>query len=311
MPYSKLSALSKERTPFLFISNFDASKIHVYKLDELEKEDIEFSFDTHVYKKHPYKLSLFPIDFEEYHKKFKHIIDKIKEGHTYLLNFTQETPITSALSLKEIFKVANAPFKLRYKDEFICFSPERFITIANNTISTFPMKGTIDASLPDAKEKILQDSKEIAEHVMIVDLLRNDLGIVGRNIKVEKFRYVEKIKAGDKELLQVSSHISATLDENWIENLEEILQKLLPVGSISGTPKKRTVELIKEIEEYERAYFSGVFGVFDGKNFDSAVMIRFIENNSGALVYKSGGGITLDSDAKNEYQEMLDKVYIP
>ena len=86
---------------------------------------------------------------------------------------------------------------------------------------------------------------------------------------------------------------------------------LLPAGSISGTPKKRTLEIIKEVEEYERGYFSGVFGYFDGELFDSAVMIRFIENTPDGLVYKSGGGITLESNAESEYQEMQDKIYIP
>lgn len=311
MPYSKLSALAKERIPFLFISNFDASKIHVYRLDELEDEDIEFSFNTHTNIKHQHKLLISPIDYKHYKKGFDKIIQKIKEGHTYLLNFTHATKISSALSLKEIFKTANAPFKLRYKDQFVCFSPERFITIKENIISTFPMKGTIDASIENAHKRILSDEKEMAEHVMIVDLLRNDLGIVARNIKVEKFRYIDKINAGEKELLQVSSHISAHLDKDWQGYLESILKNLLPAGSISGTPKKRTVELIKEIEDYNRDYFSGVFGIYDGESFESAVMIRFIEQQHNQLVYKSGGGITLDSDAQREYQEMIDKIYIP
>jgi len=109
---------------------------------------------------------------------------------------------------------------------------------------------------------------------MIVDLMRNDLGMVGTNIQVEKFRYVEKIKAGDKELLQVSSKITAQLPENWHESLGDLLQRLLPAGSITGTPKKSTVNIIENIENYERAFYTGVFGLFDGKNLYSAVMIR-------------------------------------
>ena len=207
--------------------------------------------------------------------------------------------------------MANAPFKLRVGERFVCFSPEPFINIEDDCICTFPMKGTIDASVENAKEKILSDEKEMAEHVMIVDLLRNDLGIVANEIKVEKFRYTQVISAGEKKLLHVSSKISAKLSNTWKENLSEILQKLLPAGSISGTPKRMTLELIEQIERYERGYFSGVFGYFDGKNLKSAVMIRFIENIDGELFYKSGGGITLDSDARAEYQELIDKIYIP
>ncbi len=173
------------------------------------------------------------------------------------------------------------------------------------------MKGTIDANVVDAKVKILADKKEMAEHIMIVDLLRNDLSIVSKNVRVEEFRYITKISAGDKKLLQVSSHISGNLENNWHETIGDILKKLLPAGSISGTPKKSTLEIIKEIENYERGFYSGVFGVYDGENFDSGVMIRFIENSKDGFIYKSGGGITLDSDVRLEYDELLDKVYLP
>ena len=173
------------------------------------------------------------------------------------------------------------------------------------------MKGTIDASLPNAKEKILSDSKEMAEHVMVVDLLRNDLSVVSTNVRVKEFRYITKLTTNEKDLLQVSSHICGDLEENWHEILGDILQSVLPAGSISGTPKKKTLEIIQEIEEYERGFFSGVFGVYDGENFDSGVMIRFIEKTDEGFIYKSGGGITLDSDVENEYNELLSKIYLP
>ena len=215
------------------------------------------------------------------------------------------------LNLKDIFYSSDAPFKLYVKDRFVCFSPERFVKIEDNKISTYPMKGTIDAKIKNAKEKILSDKKEMSEHTMVVDLLRNDLGIVAKNIRVEKFRYVEKIKAGEKELLQVSSKITGDLDENWHEKLGDILKAMLPAGSISGTPKKKTVEIIKRVENYKRGFFTGVFGYYDGKSLDSAVMIRFIEKTKDGYIYKSGGGITIDSDEVSEYEEMKDKVYLP
>ena len=172
------------------------------------------------------------------------------------------------------------------------------------------MKGTIEASIPHSMERILANQKEMSEHTMVVDLLRNDLGIVGKNIQVEKFRYIDKINAGSKELLQVSSKITADLDDSWHENLGNIIKKMLPAGSITGTPKRKTVEIIKNIENYERGFFTGVFGHYDGKSFDSAVMIRFIEKTEDGFVYKSGGGITIESDALSEYEEMKDKVYV-
>ena len=307
----RLSNLASKGIPFLFYTNFDATKTQVFRLDELEKEDIEYTFNTNSYTAHSQSVLKFPIDYKTYKKGFDFIIEKIKSGDTYLLNYTCETKITTELSLKEIFTLANARFKLRVKDDFLCFSPERFIKITNNHIYTYPMKGTIDASLPNAEAKILANAKEMAEHIMVVDLLRNDLSMVATEVKVTKFRYIDKINAGEKELLQVSSEIQGNLTKTWKENLGNILQTLLPAGSITGTPKKKTLEIIKKVEHYERDNFSGVFGVFDGENFDSAVMIRFMQNKEEGLVYKSGGGITLDSSAEAEYQEMLDKIYIP
>ena len=268
------------------------------------------------------------------------VIEEIKKGNTYLLNLTFPTKIETNVTLKEIYNIAKAPFKLLFKDKFVCFSPERFVKIKNNKIFTYPMKGTIDASIPNAKEKILSNIKEMAEHTMVVDLLRNDLGIIGKNVKVNKFRFIDKIKAGDKELLQISSEIEATLPKNWHKNWLEIILKLLPAGSVTGTPKKKTVEIIKKVEGYNRGYYTGIFGITDEKTFlDSAVIIRYIERDKKSemrneksemrnekseirnphissliphlYIYKSGGGITIDSNVYEEYKELIDKVYIP
>ena len=306
----KISRLASQGTPFLLISDFKADKILVYTQDELAKEDIEFTFiPTAILE--PAPLTKQPIDYQTYKLGFNKIIEHIKAGETYLLNYTCSTPKKTSLSLKEIYQKAHAKFKLRFKDEFVCFSPERFIKIENNTISTYPMKGTIDAAVPNAVESILSNEKEMAEHIMVVDLLRNDLGIVARDIKVEKFRYIDHLKTGDKELLQVSSMITGQLPSSWRENFGSVINALLPAGSISGTPKKSTVKIIEEVEEHERGFFTGVFGYYDGQNFDSAVMIRFIEKQNDQLIYKSGGGITLESQVEDEYQEMIDKIYIP
>jgi para-aminobenzoate synthetase component 1 len=178
-------------------------------------------------QKTPLILKKYPISFNKYQKAFSEVIEEIKKGNTYLLNLTFPTKIKTNWDLLEIFYYSKAPFKLYFKDKFVCFSPERFVKIKNNKIYTYPMKGTIEANIPQAKELILNNIKEMAEHTMVVDLLRNDLGIIGKNVKVNKFRYIDKIKAGDKELLQVSSEIEATL-ENWQENWLKLILKMLP-----------------------------------------------------------------------------------
>jgi para-aminobenzoate synthetase component 1 len=172
------------------------------------------------------------------------------------------------------------------------------------------MKGTIDANIPNAASKILTNQKEMAEHTMIVDLMRNDLGIIGNDIRVESFRYIDKIQAGKNQLLQVSSKITAKLTPSWHSNIGDILDAITPAGSITGTPKKKTIEIINDIEEYNRDFYTGIFGIYDGDSLDSAVMIRFIDKQNNQLYYKSGGGITIDSNPQDEYQELLDKIYL-
>jgi para-aminobenzoate synthetase component I len=86
---------------------------------------------------------------------------------------------------------------------------------------------------------------------------------------------------------------------------------LLPAGSISGAPKPKTIEIIKEVEKEKRGYYTGVFGYFDGKNLDSGVVIRYIEQNQDERFYRSGGGITSQSNALDEYNEVIQKIYVP
>lgn len=293
--------------------SYDLKQFYIKPLNELPSEiKYEINEESSADITEKVELKKFPISFEEYEKKFDFLQENIKAGNSYLLNLTSKTKIETSYTLDKIYEKAKAKYKLKFFDEFVCFSPEKFVEIKNNKIYTHPMKGTIDSNITDAKEKILSDKKEMAEHVMVVDLLRNDLGIVANKIRVEDFRYIDKINAGKKELLQVSSKISGQLNENWNENLGEILTSLLPAGSITGTPKKKTIELLKQVEGYDREFYTGVFGVYDGTNFNSAVMIRFIQKEEdGTLFYKSGGGITCDSNASLEYQELLDKIYLP
>ncbi len=305
----------KNKNLKFFLIDFDGN---IFIDDVKNLKNIFFSFpsfsntQTYQYTNKQIYLKKYPISFEKYQKAFNEVIEEIKKGNTYLLNLTFPTPIKTNLNLKDIYTISKAPFKLLFKDKFVCFSPERFVKIENNKIYTYPMKGTIDSNIPSAKEKILSNEKEMAEHTMVVDLLRNDLGIIGKNVKVNKFRFIDKIKAGNKELLQVSSEIEATLSKNWGKNWLEMILKMLPAGSITGTPKKKTIEIIKKVENYKRGYYTGIFGITDEKTFlDSSVIIRYIERKNSKLIYKSGGGITIDSNVKDEYEELINKVYIP
>ncbi|MEZ5145862.1 MAG: aminodeoxychorismate synthase component I [Bacteroidales bacterium] len=161
------------------------------------------------------------------------------------------------------------------------------------------------------KNILMNDPKEIAEHNTIVDLIRNDLSMVAKKVRVKNFRYIDRIQTHERELLQTSTEITGELPADWNEHVGDILFRMLPAGSISGAPKQKTVEIIEEAEGYDRGYFTGVFGYFDGQNLESAVMIRFIEKQGEELWFKSGGGITSFSQCKKEYQELIEKVYVP
>jgi len=313
----KMNLLGKERVPFLFIIDFLMQKPIVLQLDEIQN-NISFSINEFSYNsefsdipKVNLKLEKKPVDFEIYEKAFSQVLDNLKYGNSYLVNLTQPTKIKINWSLTEIYMMSSARYKLLYNNEFVVFSPEIFVQIKNGIVSSYPMKGTIDASLKDAADIIINDPKEIAEHYTIVDLIRNDLNIVSKNVKVQQFRYIETISTNEKKLLQVSSEIIGKLPRNYNENIGNIIFKLLPAGSISGAPKKKTVEIINQVENYQRGYYTGVFGFFDGKNLDSGVMIRFIEKCKDGLIFKSGGGITYNSNPFSEYQELIDKVYVP
>ena len=109
----------------------------------------------------------------------------------------------------------------------------------------------------------------------------------------------------------MSSEISGNLKPEFEGKIGSIMKTLLPAGSILGAPKPKTMEIVLESEGYNRGWYTGVCGWFDGKNLDSCVMIRFIEKENGKLYFKSGGGITHLSKLADEYQEMKNKIYVP
>ena len=315
----QMNMLGKNCTPFLFIIDYKAKNVIILSDNKIDNSKILFQFeksknstDNSFSTDIKYiKFEKNPIKKANYIKKFNIVTSEIHKGNSFLTNLTQPTPIHINLSLQDIFYHSKAKFKLWLKDWFVVFSPEIFVKIEDGKISSYPMKGTIDANFPDAENIILNSEKEKAEHATIVDLIRNDLSMVADDVEVKRFRYIEKIRTNQTDLLQVSSHIEGKLPENYKDNLGEIIFKLLPAGSISGAPKPKTLEIIETAENYERGFYTGICGYFDGKNLESAVMIRFIEQTADGLVFKSGGGITFQSNAEKEYEELIQKVYVP
>lgn len=313
----KMSAYARQHRSFIFILDFDLQQPIILPIEEAKRQGILFNFNG--FTNHPtvtteldtYFFEAFPKPFEDYQKAFNAVQAQLRLGNSFLTNLTASTKILTNLTFQQIFEHSRAKYKLLHQDQFVCFSPEPFVKIQEGQIAAFPMKGTIDATLPRAEQRLLGDFKERAEHHTIVDLIRNDLSRVATKVRVERFQYLEQVQSEQGALLQASSKIVGQLPMNYEENLGQLFETLLPAGSITGAPKPKTVAIIKSVEGYHRGYYTGICGYYHEGYLESGVMIRFIERIGSELFYKSGGGITVFSEVEKEYEELKQKIYVP
>ncbi|MDR2142206.1 MAG: aminodeoxychorismate synthase component I [Deltaproteobacteria bacterium] len=311
----EMNRLGRAGRPFLFLVDFELTKALLVE-DPERQSAIHYQIWGRGNKKAgpPPRLegahfAARPLSLAEYAPRFQTVMAGLARGDSYLVNLTVATPLETSLGLEEIFAASSALYQLYVPGHFACFSPERFVRAHEGLISTCPMKGTINADIPNAEKVILEDFKETAEHATIVDLLRNDLSLSAQEVRVSRYRYIDRIRSRQREILQVSSEIIGRLPPDYPSQLGDIIFKMLPAGSCSGAPKAKTLEIIRRAEPGPRGFYTGVFGVFDGQSLDSGVLIRFIERTESGLVFRSGGGITAYSDLASEYQEVLEKIY--
>ena len=158
-----------------------------------------------------------------------------------------------------------------------------------------------------SKKKLETDPKEINEHNTIVDLIRNDLSKVAKQVQVTPLPLSRQDQNPKKRDLPNQLRDQRQTLPDWKSQLPDILLGMLPAGSICGALKAKTVSIIREVEQGPRGYYTGIFGYFDGENLDSAVNIRYLEKKDGHLLYRSGGGITFLSDLESEYNELIEK----
>ena len=313
----KMSALANAQMPFFFLVDFELQKPVICHLKEAKSLGFEFeikgfrNFSSQDRSLSSRTLSIDPVPKAVYANAFRKVVEEIYKGNTFLLNLTFPSAIHTNLKLEDVFHYAKAPYKLIHKNRFVVYSPECFIKIQDGYIYSYPMKGTINAQLPNAKKKLETDPKEINEHSTIVDLIRNDLSKVAKQVKVTRFRYLDKIITQKNEIYHTSSEIKGKLSPDWKNRLADIILSILPAGSISGAPKAKTVSIIQDVEQGPRGYYTGIFGYFDGENLESAVNIRYLEKKDGQLIYRSGGGITFLSNLESEYKELIEKIYVP
>lgn len=312
----RMNEYGREGRPFLFVVDYEMSEGYFVE-DPLAQSEILFELNgvgnKIVGARRAGSLTVDAIPVEEYKKMFDVVRAGLEKGDTVLTNLTVKTPIETDLSLADIFAAADTKYQLYVPGRFVCFSPECFVRIEGGRISTYPMKGTIDAAVPDAENVILADPKETAEHAAAVELLSDDLRLSGaENVRIERFRYIDRLKTSEREILQVSSEIVGDLPADRMARLGNIIFAMLPGGSIAGAPKASTLDVIRRAEPVPRGFYCGVFGWFDGEKLDSGVLIRFIEQDAaGQKFFRSGGGVTIDSDWRKEYDEVLAKIYLP
>ena len=367
----KINRLASQDEPFLFVINYQGDKAFIRLLSDINPEECLFDFEgrgnfshawketwkEEILKEETWKEEIWneeisettwqiePPLYEDYERSFNIVKSNIMAGNSYLTNLTCRVPVSCNLSLEEIFHRAKGKYKLLLRRSenltpFVCFSPETFVRIKGGRIYSYPMKGTLDASLPNAEKLLMEDRKEAAEHATIVDLIRNDLSRVAENVRVDKYRYIDVLHTNKGDILQTSSEISGRLPEDYPHHLGEILDAQLPAGSITGAPKDKTMQIIHEAEGYDRGFYTGIMGIYDQGELNSAVMIRFIEEEtspvdfeadgeknfkakegkasegkepkaSRKLYFKAGGGITSKSDCQREYEEVIQKIYLP
>lgn len=319
----RLNHLADEKEPFLFVINYDGTEAYIRKLSEISPEECLYDFEgiTNVKRQlrsasaKPQMWKVHEPDFVEYTKSFETVKGNILCGNSFLTNLTCKVAVDCDLSFEDIFLRAKGKYKILVRTDngkqFVCFSPESFVRIKNGKIYSYPMKGTLDASLPNAEEVLMSDEKEAAEHATIVDLIRNDLSRVAERVRVDRYRYIDVLHTNKGDILQTSSEISGKLPSDYHKHIGNILAAMLPAGSITGAPKDKTVQIIHEAEGYDRGFYTGIMGIYDNGMLNSAVMIRFMEKDEKGIFFKAGGGITSKSDCRKEFEEVLQKVYLP
>lgn len=254
------------------------------------------------------------ISEEDYSDKIQRIKEYIRAGETYQVNFTNKVCVPVEMGSDAAFAtllrqqpVAYSAFLNVAGHHILSLSPELFFKIEDGKITTCPMKGTMPRGLDAAEDRqatirLQNDEKNRCEHVMIVDLLRNDLGRICTmgSVQVEDIFSVEKYET----LLQMTSTISGTLRPELA--YYDIFKGMFPSGSITGAPKIRTMQIIHELEETPRGIYTGSIGYMspDGSSTFN-VAIRTLDLKEGEGQMGVGGGIVADSAPQDEHQECL------
>ncbi|MBI64879.1 MAG: hypothetical protein CMG64_01105 [Candidatus Marinimicrobia bacterium] len=290
--------------------------------DEIFTYDLNSFNDIELNKILSLKQDLLLLD--EYIEKIKIIKQHLYDGNVYQINFTMqkildyhEDPFSLYLMIRSIAKPKFGYYINTGESHILSFSPESFFTVQDGIIKTHPMKGTRSRSKDNLidkklKKELFDSDKDKAEHLMIVDLMRNDLGKICKygSVNVDDLFTVNSYET----VHQMVSCISGKLNHNI--KYSDILKALFPGGSITGAPKESAMKIIDNLENYNRELYTGTIGYItkDSMNFNIAIRTLYMQNN--IIKYSVGGGIVWDSNAQDELLEaelkskILDRVII-
>ncbi|MEG3221004.1 aminodeoxychorismate synthase component I [Vibrio gigantis] len=254
---------------------------------------------------------------QSYATKFDSVQEYLLSGDCYQINLAQRFNAkyqgSEWLAYEKLEQYNSAPFSgfIRLADcAIISVSPERFLELKDNVIETKPIKGTRPRSddhvIDDANAQDLASAdKDQAENLMIVDLLRNDIGRVATpgTVHVPKLFDIESFPA----VHHLVSTIRADLDDQY--SATDLLRACFPGGSITGAPKVRAMQIIEELEPHRRSAYCGSIGYISRNGrMDTSITIRTLVAENNSLYAWAGGGVVFDSDCASEYQETLDKL---
>lgn len=246
-------------------------------------------------------------------EKAKHYI---KEGDIFqiVLSNRLSAPFEGSLlnTYRQLRTINPSPYMFYFSGtdvEVAGASPETLVKLENGVLHTFPLAGTRPRGKTDEEDKaleedLLQDKKELAEHNMLVDLGRNDLG------RVSKFGTVQVEKLHSIERYSHVMHIGSTVRGKIMDDLDALdaISAVLPAGTLSGAPKIRACQLIGELENNKRGIYGGAIGYIDFTgNMDTCIAIRIAYKKNGKVFVRSGAGIVADSVPEKEYQECINK----
>ncbi|NPA52631.1 MAG: anthranilate synthase component I [Aquificae bacterium] len=253
---------------------------------------------------------------EEFINAVKKAKNYIKEGDIIQVVLSQRFSKklnTEPINVYRAIRVINPSPYLFYLDfgeiKLIGSSPEILVTVKDKKILTKPIAGTRPRGKTPEEDELLQkellkDEKEKAEHLMLVDLARNDVGKVSKTgkVKVDKFMYIEKYS----HVIHIVSDVSGEIKKNL--HPIDVLKSVFPVGTVSGAPKVRAMQIIEELEPEKRGIYAGAVGYisFNG-NLDTAIAIRTAVIKDDEIYVQAGAGIVADSKPQKEYEETLNK----